>query len=200
MSKEINLETKRLILRVPRKEDWKDIVEGIGDLEVSKTLSSVPYPYKKKDALWWVNKTRKSWKNKKDKSRGFLIELKSESKVIGGTGFHNIKWDIGSAESGSWIAKKYWRKGYITEAKIAINDWAFNKLKFQRLQSGAFVTNKASNGMSTKYGYRFVGTLKRAVKAKSTGKVHDRNIYELLKEDWKINRNILIKELNSKKD
>lgn len=177
--------TKRLILRPPRTSDWRDIAEGIGDIDVSKTLSSAPYPYKKKDALYWINKTRQNWHIKKSQSREFVIELKSEKKVIGASGLDKIDWELGSAESGSWISKRYWRQGFITEAKVAINDWAFNKLKFQRLESRAFVTNTASNEMSKKYGYRFVGTLKRATKAKSTGKIHDVNVYELLKEDWK---------------
>ena len=48
------LKTKRLILRSPRKSDWKDILEGASDIEVSKYLLLVPHPYKKKDALSWV--------------------------------------------------------------------------------------------------------------------------------------------------
>ncbi len=181
----MKLTTKRLILRIPKTSDWKDIKEGVGDLDVSKTLSGAPYPYNKKDALAWINKVRKNWKIKHCDNLEFVIELKSENKVIGATGFDKIDRDLGSAESGSWIAKRYWRQGFITEAKTAINDWAFNKLKFQRLESRAFLTNTASNEMSKKYGYRFVGTLKRATKAKSTGKIHDVNIYELLKENRK---------------
>ena len=187
----IRIETNRLILRIPKVSDWKDIVEGVGDIEVSKTLSGVPYPYKKKDAIWWINKKNKDWKNKKGETREFAIELKSEKKVIGATGLHKIDWDLGSAESGSWIAKKYWRQGFITEAKIAINDWAFDKIKLQRLESRAFVSNVASNEMSNKYGYRFVGTLKRAQKSKSTGEVHDVNIYEIIKEDWNKNKEMI---------
>jgi len=188
----VKLETKRLILRAPRISDWKDIVEGIGDLEVSKTLAGVPYPYAKKDAIWWIKRKIKAWRKNKSENKEFVIELKSENKVIGATGLHKIDWNIGSANSGSWIARKYWRQGFITEAKIAINDWAFNKLKFQRLESRAFVVNTASNEMSKKYGYRFVGILKRVIKAKSTGKIHDENVYELLKEDWKKNRKKLV--------
>lgn len=184
----MRLTTKRLILRIPKTSDWEDIAEGIGDLEVSKTLDSVPYPYKKKDALAWINTKRKDWEKKKVGSREFVIELKSENKVIGATGFRIIDWNVGSAESGSWISKKYWRQGFITEAKIAVNDWAFNKLNLQRLESRAMMTNTASNGMSRKCGYRFVGTLKRASKSKVTGEVHDLNIYELLKEDWGKNK------------
>ena len=57
----IKLKTKRLILRKPKISDWKDIVEGIGDLEVSRTMGSISYPYTKKDAEGWIKyATKKS--------------------------------------------------------------------------------------------------------------------------------------------
>lgn len=42
---EIKLETKRLILRKPRKSDWKDIVEGAGEYDIAKMMSNIPHPY-----------------------------------------------------------------------------------------------------------------------------------------------------------
>ncbi len=180
----MKLETKRLILRTPRISDWKDIVEGIGNLKVSKNISSVPYPYKKKDALEWIDKQIKNSKKKK-KEYSFVIELKSEKKVIGGSGLHKLDLENKTAETGSWIAKPYWRKGFATEAKIAVNDFAFNKLKLRRLESRAFVENKASNEMSKKLGLKLEGTLRKADKSKATSKTHDLNIWGILKEDWK---------------
>src|SRR3989339_30610 len=188
----MKLETKRLILRTPKMSDWKDILEGIGDIDVSRNLSNVPHPYKKKDAIWWLNKQKKDWSKRNPTSREFVIVLKSENKVIGASGFCRIDKFTGTATSGSWIAKKYWRKGYITEAKLALNDFAFNKLNLQRLESEAFLENAASNGMSKFFGYKFEGTKRRAHRSKATKKWHDNNIYGLLKEEWKIHRKKLI--------
>ncbi|MFH1787545.1 MAG: GNAT family protein [archaeon] len=194
----MKLETKRLILRYPRKSDWKDIVEGIKDIKVSRYLTTVPYPYKKKDADWWINDCIKRSRKKKKESYNFVIELKSEKKVIGGTGLHKINLRDQTAETGSWIAKKYWRNHFITEAKIAVNNYAFNKLKLRKLTSKAFTTNKASNTMLKKLGYKLEGTLRKAHRPKSTGKIHDVNVYGLLKEEWKTHRKELIKYLNKK--
>ncbi len=44
----MKLITKRLILRKPKKSDWKDLVEGVGEYDVAKMLLVVPHPYKKK--------------------------------------------------------------------------------------------------------------------------------------------------------
>ena len=51
-------------MRPPRKTDWKDVVEGAGDIEVSRNLLVVPHPYRKKDAMKWINSSVKKWKNK----------------------------------------------------------------------------------------------------------------------------------------
>ena len=174
--------------------DWKDILEGIGDIDVSRNLSNVPHPYKKKDAIWWLNKQKKDWSKRNPTSREFVIVLKSENKVIGASGFCRIDKFTGTATSGSWIAKKYWRKGYATEAKIAINDFAFNELKLRRIESGSFSNNIASNALQLKMGFKFEGTKRKNVRCMTTGKIHDENIYGLMKEEWKKARSKLIKK------
>jgi RimJ/RimL family protein N-acetyltransferase len=42
--------------------------------------------------------------------------------------------------------------GYATEAKIAINNFAFNELKLRKLTSFIFVENKVSNVVQKKMG------------------------------------------------
>ena len=54
-----------------------------------------------------------------------MIELKSEKKVIGAIGIHRINKFSKTGSNGFWINKKYWGKGYITEAAIATIDFAF---------------------------------------------------------------------------
>ena len=189
----MQLETKRLILRKPKMSDWKDIVEGIGEYDVAKMLSKIPFPYKRKDAEDFIKRRIKKWKQKDLDDYLFLIELKSEKKVIGAIGIHRIDKFSETGETGSWINKKYWRNGYITEAKVAVNDFAFNKLLLRRLSSPVFKDNKASNATQTKMGYKLEGTQRQSVKSKTTGKIHDTNLYGLLKEDWKKVRKKLVK-------
>ena len=194
----MKLETKRLILRKPRISDWKDIVEGAGEIDVAKMTENMPHPYAKKDALWWINETNKYWRKKKKEKYYFFIELKSEKKVIGALDLADINNFQGIATTGSWINKRHWRRGYITEAKIAVNDFAFNKLKLRRLNSTVLKYNKASNGAQQKVGYKLEGTKRKDARCKSTGKINDVNIYGLLKEDWKKVRPRLIKSLGKK--
>ncbi|MDB4984664.1 MAG: hypothetical protein JWM20_843 [Patescibacteria group bacterium] len=188
----MELETQRLILRKGKRGDWKDIVEGASDLNVSKNMTTVPHPYGKSDAEWFINDSIKKWNQKKGYS--FFIELKSEKKVIGVMTIGGISETNGTATTGSWVNKKYWKKGYITEAKIAVNDFAFNMLKLRRLNSTVFTENKASNATQSKMGYKMEGMSRKAQRSKSTGKIHDINIYGLLKEDWKKARKNLVRK------
>lgn len=194
----MELKTKRLILRGPKISDWKDIVEGIGDYDVAKMMFSVPYPYSKKDALWFINLKIKESKKKEPNCYLFFIELKSEKKVIGVLDVFKINRFLGIGETGSWINKKYWRNGYMTEAKIAVNDFAFNIIKLRRLDSPVFKDNTASNATQLKMGYVLEGTQRKAKRVLSTGKIHDVNMYGLLKEEWKKRRPFLIKEMKNK--
>lgn len=194
----MKFETKRLIIRPPKKSDWKDILEGAKELDVSRNLLVVPHPYRKKDAQSFINDVMKKWRKKEKKDYTFFIELKSEKKVIGVTDIRKIEKENGTASTGSWINKKYWKKGYITEAKIPVLDFAFNKLKLRRLETEAYNKNKASNNMSKKIGYVYEGTKRKGMKSKATGKIHNANIYGLLKEEWKKKRPKLIKEIKKR--
>jgi len=192
------LETKRLILRKPRLSDAKDIIEGIGDFEISKNLSKVPYPYKKKDAEIWIKRSIKKSKRNVQDGYNFILELKSDKKVIGCLGIHKLNKQQGVCETGSWLNRKYHRKGYMTEAKIAVNELVFNQLKMRKMETEAFADNKASNATQRAVGYKYEGCRKKHSVSQATGKIHNNNLYGLLKEDWKKNLPKLKKHLEEK--
>lgn len=191
----MKLETQRLILRGPRMSDAKKIQEIFNDLNILKYLVPVPYPYSIKESEKFL---KEKIKKKSKENLFFVIELKKEKKVIGVISLHKINKFSGTAETGSWIGLDHQRKGYITEAKIAINDFAFNKIKLRKIKSPVFSDNKASNATQKKMGYKLEGKLKKEDKCKATGKIHDTNIYGLFKENWKKISPKLKKELKEK--
>jgi RimJ/RimL family protein N-acetyltransferase len=178
----MKLETKRLILRKPRASDWQDIVEGASEYDVARMTKTIPHPYTKEDAVWFIDHMLKTWG--KD-NYTFFIELRSEKKVIGALGLTGVNEYNGTAKTGSWINKKYWRRGYMTEAKIAVNDFAFNELRLRRIESTVHLDNNASNATQQKMGYKHEGIKRKATRSRSNGKIHDLNLYGLLKEDWR---------------
>lgn len=192
----MKIETKRLILRKPRISDVNDLVEGVNDLEISRYLEAVKYPYTKKDSKKWIEHCLKEWKNKKNKKYFFFIELKSENKLIGAIDLSKKDDRIGG--TGSWINKKYHKKGYMSESKIAVNEFAFNRLKLEKLETETYENNMASQRTQESMGYKYEGCRIKHSKCLATGKIHDVKLYGLLKENWKKNLPKLKKHLKEK--
>ena len=179
----MKVSTKRLLLRDWNQKDVVDLVEGLNNYKVSKWLARVPYPYKRNDALRWIKYCKQNAK-RKDRSYHFAIELKSEKKVIGGISLDKINMFNGVGGGGFWINMKYQRQGYGAEALAAKINFAFNKLKLRRLESGFFKGNKQSLNLQKKFGYKIEGLRRKGLKCKADGKLKDEYITAVLKEDW----------------
>jgi len=180
----MELNTKRLKIRELEKKDASDLIDNLNDLEVTKSLLPMPYPYDEKEAHWWINKCQEEARRKPRINYDLAIELKSEKKLVGGIGLTKVDSFQGKAEIGFWLGKKYWRQGLMTEAINAMLEFAFNKLFLRRIEWNAFADNEASNELAKKMGFKLEGTMKRGARSKANGLVHDENFYGLLKEDW----------------
>ncbi len=183
----MKLTTERLILREWGKKDIKDLIENINDKNISQWVTAIPYPYKLKDAKWWADNCNKNKRKKPRENYDFAIELRNEKKVVGGIGFLEVK--DGKGEIGCWLGKKYWRKNIMSESVVALINFGFNKLKLRKIVWKSFVINKASNALAKKFGFKLEGVLREDCKSIATGKIHDGNIYGLLKKEWKNKKN-----------
>ena len=118
------IKTKRLVLRKPTKKiNKKLIVSQIGDWEVAKWLSEVPYPYTEQKAEEWLNNI-----NYDD----LLFSIFRNNSLIGGVGL-SFEED-NDLDLGFWIGRDHWGKGYATEATMGLIQYAkksstLNKLK-----------------------------------------------------------------------
>jgi len=179
----MRLVTERLVLRPPQYQDAKDIVRNANNLKVSRYLAFVPYPYSLKDARAFIRFCRNKAKKKQ---YNFGVTLKQTGKVIGMIGLRAFDRFGKKAEVGCWLGKKYWRKGFGTEAMNAIIRFAFAKLKLVRLEAEIFVENKPSAGLVQKLGFKKEGRKRKGTRAKSTGKWHDTYSFGLLRSDVKL--------------
>lgn len=174
----VKLETERLILREWRDEDLNDLVEGLNNLNVSRWLAFVPFPYTTEDAKKYIEKT----KNSNDYE--FAIVLKSENKVIGNVTLNSISKLHGTAGGGIWINENYHGHGYGIEAFNKRIDFAFNHLELRRIENGYFDGNEASKKMQEKLGYKYEGCRRKKFISLATGNVEDEHINGLLREEW----------------
>ncbi len=181
----LELKTKRLLIREYKKSDMKYLIENINDLNVTRWLLVVPYPYTKKDAIWWINKTKSNARQKQRVDYDLAIIFKKSNNLIGGIGINKVDKYQGTADIGYWIGKKYWGNGYATETLRVVIKFAFDKIKLRRLDAYVFVGNEKSGKVLEKCGFVLEGKKRKYAKSKSDGKVYDGYVYGLLKEEYK---------------
>lgn len=175
------IESSRLILRGWQESDIDDLVEGLNNINVSKWMARIPFPYTKKDAVDFINYVKNEDVNE---HIHFAIVLKENNKVIGGTEISNIKRKDGIAGGGIWLNEKYQKNGYGTEAFCIRNRYIFNELGLRRIENGYFPNNEKSHKMQLKLGYKDEGIRRKRFLCMATGEYVDECITGLLKEDF----------------
>ena len=173
---------KRIILRSWRNEDVEDLVEGLNNINVSKWLAAVPYPYTKKDAEEFIAYAKQSERNASDIM--LAIVLKENNKVIGGTSIQDINKKDGTCTGGIWLNEKYQKNGYGTEAFSIRAEYCFKILGLRRLENGYFADNEKSKKMQEKLGYKNEGIRRKKYLCLATNEYIDECITGLLKEDF----------------
>ena len=178
--KDFEIESKRIKLRKLKLSDADDIYKNLQNKEMVKWTLNIPWPYKKEHAIKFIRRTH--YKIRKKKSYAFSIVLKEIDKVIGVVDLMNIDWKNKNAEIGYWIGKRYWNKGFATEAVKLMLKFAFEKLKLHRVYASLFEENKASRRVLEKCGFKLEGILREH--RYKHGKWHNELVFGLLKKEW----------------
>ena len=141
------LKTARVSLRAPSHGDVATMVALAGDRRVAENTARIPHPYSAADAV-----TLLAAINQTGGETVFAIEL--DGALIGMCGL-DPRQD--GAEHGYWLGVPFWGRGYATEAARAMIDYAFAKLGYEELCSGARVSNPASRRVLEKCGFQWTG-------------------------------------------
>jgi RimJ/RimL family protein N-acetyltransferase len=154
----MQLQLTKSVIRSFRPGDAPAIVRHLDNARVVRNMSSLPHPYTLEHADYWIDFT-----NKLSPKTHFAITMDDE--VVGGIGL-----DLGDpsrapfcdhcAEIGYWLGEPFWNQGIITEALIAVTDWAFTELPVIRLDAPVYARNPASTRVLEKAGYEFEGRLR----------------------------------------
>ena len=147
------IRTERLVLRAPCPEDLDRCAELLGDYEVAKMLSRVPYPSDLEQGRQYLARSVQRWENVAEADElGFHVD--HEGKLIGGLGFKKLQE---TPEIGYWLGRPYWGKGFMSEALRAAVGWVFENTGHERLACEAMPENPASIKVMEKAGFRAVG-------------------------------------------
>ena len=149
---EPRIETDRLILRPPRAEDAPRIAEQIGDYDVVRMLSRVPWPYRLEDADAYLATIEA-----RDVSRDQPLAIEHRQHgLIGMSGFHTPPGAL-YPEVGYWLGREHWGQGYATETTTHALIWAHRDWGKRAIGSGHFVENETSGRVLIKCGFLYTG-------------------------------------------
>ncbi|MEM6583631.1 MAG: GNAT family N-acetyltransferase [Pseudomonadota bacterium] len=96
-----------IALRHFKMDDAAKVAQLVGDEEVSKWTSNIPFPYSEQDAITWITSTASS-----SSRNPYAVEL--DGRLVGCVSYWPYEPD--GIEVGYWIGKAFWRKGICTKA------------------------------------------------------------------------------------
>ena len=136
-----SLETERLYLRMFNEPDWTDLYEYYGDPECTKYTSGRPL----KDFETWQKMAALIGHWQLRNYGSYAIEYKASKRVIGIAGLdYPVDWPEPEIQWG--LSRKYWGKGYASEAVRSVKQMTAKYLPGLSLIS--LIHPKNSNSMN----------------------------------------------------
>lgn len=163
------IRTERLILRESTLDDAPCYALGVGEYDVARFLTPVPYPYTLGMAIDWLRQAQPATPQRSM----LIIELPGKG-LIGCVSL--------IAELGYWIARPHWNRGYGTEAAAGLLDWHFSGTAAEAVTSSAHHNNIASLSVQKKLGFVPTGTEMRFSQTLQRNVNHV--VTRLTRQDW----------------
>jgi ribosomal-protein-serine acetyltransferase len=142
--------------------------------------------------LSFVDQT-KSWEDTKKyirsikEARGamktMVFEVRYRGKIAGLIGLKDIDLVNNKAEIGYWLIKEAVGKGIMTRSCAALLNYAFDRLKLNKIWIRCAVENTRSCNIPKQMGFSFEGIERQGEMLH--GKYHDLKVYSLLRKEWK---------------
>ena len=150
------VETRRLLLRAPAPQDAPRIAALANDLDIARMTKRMPHPFRMADADAFVLQVAAQ-----DPARANTFVIEHED--LGPVGVIGLfEGEDRVPETGYWIGRPYWGRGFATEALDAADVWASRKWKRRALIAGHFADNPASGRVLEKAGFLYTGETRPA--------------------------------------
>jgi len=175
----VSLETERLLLRKLGVSDSEDIFEYASVPEVAEFLIWNPH-IKISDSLDFIQFAQEQFETASSFIWG--IELKVEKKLIGTIDLRGYNSAHRCGDVGYVISKKYWNRGFVTEAFKELIRFGFTELNLNRIEAHCEEENAGSWKVMEKVGLKFEGTMREKVFFKD--KFHSMKMHSILRKDW----------------
>ena len=170
---------ERVLLRPLERADIPTLRRWMNDPETTQYLMRV-FPLMEKAEEEWVDKLSGSTTD-----FGLGIVTVSDNKLIGSIGLHGVDWRHRTAVTGTVIGEKECLgKGYGTEAKMLLLDFAFNALDLYAVLSRVMAHNERSLAYGKKSGYEEVGRIPKWIR-RQDGERCDEVLLIATQEKWR---------------
>jgi ribosomal-protein-alanine N-acetyltransferase len=176
------LATPRLILRQSTPGDTADLFSFHSDPEVQKYDSDPPMR-EIDEAVGAIEHGRQMFASKEAIIWG--IELREESRLIGGIGFYFWGRVYYKTDMGYTVARPYWRRGIATEAIRAVMQFAFETLCLHRINVDTRMDNIASVRLMQKLGFRHEGVRRECIHSQD-GTYQNWGLFGMLDEEYRL--------------
>jgi len=175
----MNKEGFRVYLRALEPEDYKVSIRWRKDEEIWDMLVGRKYYVSEEYERQWVLDVIQG----KYEKVVLAVCLKENDSYIGNVYLNDIDWFNKNARSGKLMGeRKYWGKGYGTEATILLLFYAFYDLGLERIESRQLTSNTVSEKVLQKCGYKTEGIMRKAVY--KNGEYRDLNLMSVIREDF----------------
>jgi RimJ/RimL family protein N-acetyltransferase len=150
ISPDLVLETPRLVLRRPTRDDADALALLADDPGIAENLSTLPHPYGRDDALAFIDGTDVG-----PHRLTLAIYRRDDGAFLGTIGL--MPRDGERSVIGYWLGRPHWGRGLATEAVQAVVDFAFEVIGSDAVAATARVTNGASRRVLEKCGFQYAG-------------------------------------------
>ena len=171
-------------LRYPELSDW----ESWACLRAESRDFLVPWePTWSRDVLTQASfrhrLRRYSEEIRNDTGYAFFIFRKSDDSIVGGLNLSHVHRGVTqSCSLGYWVGKQFSRKGYTSDAVIAIIDHVFNEMGLHRLEAACVPTNEASRRLLMKVVFTQEGYAREYLKI--NGEWRDHLLFSFIPKDF----------------
>jgi len=173
------IRTERLTLRPFRLEDAGEVRRLAGSKAIADTTARVPHPYEAGMAEEWIRTHGRLFRRRK--AVIYAVTRTDTGRLIGAIGLE-LHMASERAELGYWIGRRYWNRGYATEAAEAMLMYGFAELGLNRIYAHHFKRNPSSGRVMRKIGMKREGLLREHFK-KGDG-FEDLVFYGILREEF----------------
>ena len=171
---------EHVLLRPLQRADLPAIRRWMNDPETTQYRLARAFPLMEKAQEEWLDRLSGS-----TTEFGLGIVTIEDNKLIGWIGLHEVDWAHRTATTSTTIGEAdHLGKGYGTEAKMLLLDFAFNALDLYAVRSRVMDDNKRSLAYARKNGYEEVGRLPKWIR-RQDGERCDEVVLVVTQEQWR---------------